>query len=130
MNPETFENCPICEGPVNKTITNFDATSPIYGRVFVKDVTLFKCQSCGEGFHSRESNRRINDEVNRLKELKKVETKKIYTGYTYPSFLDNKFIHKLWKKFYCHKGIHLFDEVGGNRRYLYCDACDLEVELK
>lgn len=36
----------------------------------------------------------------------------------------------LWRRFKCPKNIHAFDEVGSlNRNYLYCDACQLVVEI-
>jgi len=53
-----------------------------------------------------------------------------YRGITYFKFLDNEYIHRIWKKLFCPKNIHLLDEVGGNDHYLSCDACDLEVHIK
>lgn len=49
-------------------------------------------------------------------------------------------IAKLWKKFFCVRGYHLFDEVatvvtederrdGFMDHYLVCDACELMVEI-
>lgn len=56
----------------------------------------------------------------------------MYKGITYFSFLDNNLIHKLWKKFFCKKEIHLFDEVFDSEKehFLYCDACDLKINIK
>ena len=56
-----------------------------------------------------------------------------YRGITYPSFLRNKFIQKLWRRYMCKREIHLFDEVlsGGNpwSHYLVCDCCQLVVNI-
>jgi len=50
-------------------------------------------------------------------------------GLTYPGLLGNRLVWWLWKKIFCPRNIHLFDEVEtfeeGN--YLYCDACGLMV---
>ena len=53
-----------------------------------------------------------------------------YKGITYFSFLDNKFILKIWKKLFCKIGIHLFDEVISDKHYLICDACDLRLIIE
>ena len=58
-----------------------------------------------------------------------------YIGISYSHFLDNKWIHKLWKKFMCSRGRHLLDEVwspgsGAFSHYLYCDACGPEAHIK
>lgn len=54
-----------------------------------------------------------------------------YDKVTYPEFLDRPFIHKLWKKFLCYYGFHLFDEVHSSwkfgKHYLFCDACEFTV---
>jgi len=52
-----------------------------------------------------------------------------YRGITYFKFLDNKFFHSLFKKYFCKKNIHLFDETESSDHYLYCDACGLEVHI-
>jgi len=54
-----------------------------------------------------------------------------YVGITYPSFLYNRVVHWLWKRYMCPRNRHLFDEVWAvDEHYLYCDACELEVHIK
>ena len=54
------------------------------------------------------------------------KTKPTYRGMTHPE--KNL---KIWKKKYCSKEMHLFDEVWSEgEHYLYCDACGLEVHIK
>lgn len=49
---------------------------------------------------------------------------------TYPYFLQNKFSLWMWKKVFCPKGFHLFDEVQSvEHHYLSCDACEYTVNL-
>ena len=57
--------------------------------------------------------------------------------YTYPKFLQNKIVWKLWKKTFCKHGWHLWDEVitcgkkkGKAYHYLSCDACDEYIRIK
>ena len=50
-------------------------------------------------------------------------------GYTYPRWLQNRLCWWLWRHLCCRYGWHLLDEVVSNRHYLYCDACDTEIEL-
>ncbi len=53
-----------------------------------------------------------------------------YRGITYFKFLDNKFFRYLFKKYFCPKNIHLFDETASlEDHYLSCDACGLEVHI-
>ena len=53
-----------------------------------------------------------------------------YRGITYFKFLDNRFFHWLFKKYFCKKNIHLFDECESlDDHSLYCDACGLTVEI-
>jgi len=53
-----------------------------------------------------------------------------YQGLTYPHFLSWKLIFKLWKKIFCRKNIHLFDEVKTlDEHRLSCDACGLSVHI-
>ncbi len=41
------------------------------------------------------------------------------------------FVLPLWKKCFCKKGWHLFDEVATcNSNYLSCDACEIVVNIK
>ena len=51
-------------------------------------------------------------------------------GITYPKVFQNEIIWFLWKKFFCNRGWHLFDEVQSVNHYLYCDACEKTVLLK
>lgn len=53
-----------------------------------------------------------------------------YYGISYFSFLQFEFIYKFWKKYFCKKNIHLFDEVWNiENHYLVCDACGLIVHI-
>jgi hypothetical protein len=55
---------------------------------------------------------------------------KNYKGYTYPKFLQNKLCWYLWKRIFCKRGWHLWDEVSSlDEHYLYCDACECQVEI-
>jgi hypothetical protein len=68
--------------------------------------------------------------------------KKNWYGITYPfGFLvgsQSNWFTKLWKRFMCPHGWHLFDECWGASNSddyemvhsLYCDACDLDIEIK
>lgn len=48
-----------------------------------------------------------------------------WRGYSYPSVLDNRLAHFLWRILFCRTGWHLWDEVkSGENHYLFCDACD------
>jgi hypothetical protein len=54
-----------------------------------------------------------------------------YRGITYFHFLSNRFCHWLFKKYFCGKNIHLFDESESLEWHmLSCDACGLEVHIK
>jgi hypothetical protein len=58
-----------------------------------------------------------------------------YKGYGYPKFLQNEFMWKMWKKFCCKRGWHLWDEVYTTRKnkpfsYLHCDACGETIRTK
>jgi hypothetical protein len=55
---------------------------------------------------------------------------KCYFGISYPKIFSNGTILKLWERFMCRKGCHLFDEVWSCDHYLYCDACGLSVGIK
>ena len=53
-------------------------------------------------------------------------------GITYPgsAFCPN-WVLKLWKKYMCSHGWHLFDECDNIEKHsIYCDACDLDIEIK
>jgi hypothetical protein len=52
-----------------------------------------------------------------------------YIGLTYPKILSWKPILFLWKKFFCNKNMHLFDEVFSEKHYLYCDACGFCINV-
>ena len=57
-----------------------------------------------------------------------MEVKYNYHGITHavPSWLL-----PIWKKSFCRKNIHAFDEVGGqDMNYLSCDACGLMVNIE
>ena len=54
-----------------------------------------------------------------------------YRDITYFGFLQNKFFWWLFKKYFCRRDIHLFDETESlEYHYLSCDACGLEVYIK
>ena len=38
----------------------------------------------------------------------------------------------LWRRIFCRKNMHVFDEVvsSGDEHYLVCDACELVIEIK
>jgi len=50
---------------------------------------------------------------------------------TYPKIFQNRFTWAVWRKMFCVNGFHLFDEVwSAADHYLYCDACDLSIDVK
>jgi hypothetical protein len=51
---------------------------------------------------------------------------------TYPRILGNKLSWFMWKKLCCKRGWHLWDEVyvSKEEHYLFCDACEIRVEIK
>lgn len=56
-----------------------------------------------------------------------------YAGYTYSPLLDNALCHWLWRRVFCRRGWHLWDEVLsglGEAHYLYCDACEESVHIR
>ncbi len=54
-----------------------------------------------------------------------------YQNITYPGSFNNEKSLSNWKKEFCHKGHHLFDEVKKDTsHYLHCDACNLIVHIK
>lgn len=54
-----------------------------------------------------------------------------YRGITYFKFLQNRFCWWLFKKYFCKRNIHLFDECESLEwHYLSCDACGLEVHIE
>lgn len=58
-----------------------------------------------------------------------------YHGLTYPRLVQFAWQFWLWRKLFCKRKMHLFDEVfssGGDdwNHYLVCDACGLMVEIK
>lgn len=59
---------------------------------------------------------------------------KKYFGLSYPLILSNKLVLKFWKRFFCPRGYHLFDEVLSfgetTEHYFSCDACDLLVYIE
>ncbi len=53
-----------------------------------------------------------------------------YYGLTHPRILGCSFIRYLWKKFFCKRNFHLFDECESSESWcLHCDACELMVEI-
>lgn len=53
-----------------------------------------------------------------------------YCGLTYPKFLQNRFSRWIWKKVFCKRNFHLFDECESDIDwYLSCDACNLMVNI-
>jgi len=53
-----------------------------------------------------------------------------YRGITYFKFMDNKFFQWLFKKYFCKRNIHLFDESESlEYHFLSCDACGLTVNI-
>lgn len=64
--------------------------------------------------------------------------KPITTGWlvTYPRILQHDLIYRFWKRVFCPRHWHLFDQVGGRTGdgriagYLSCDACDLQAEVE
>ena len=53
---------------------------------------------------------------------------------SYPTGFRNEWpdlFYRLWKKIFCKRGLHLFDEVTSlDEHYLYCDACGLMVGIE
>jgi len=62
-------------------------------------------------------------------EFKTEKTKWLWISYPLPEFLQTEFIWNLWKKFMCIRGYHLWDEVYSNKHYLFCDACEIRLEI-
>lgn len=53
-----------------------------------------------------------------------------YRGITYFDCLGNRFVYWLFKKYFCKRHIHLFDECKSlGDHFLSCDACGLEVHI-
>ena len=56
----------------------------------------------------------------------KNRTKMKYIGYTY--FIPALFL-PLWRKVFCCRHWHLWDEILSDEHYLYCDACGLTLHI-
>lgn len=55
---------------------------------------------------------------------------KNWYGISYLSVLDHGWVHRLWKRFCCVRGWHLWDETaGGDTHSLYCDACGFNLGI-
>lgn len=53
-----------------------------------------------------------------------------WLGITYPRLLDHGWIQRLWAKYLCPRGWHLWDEVlGACGHSLYCDACEISIAI-
>jgi len=53
-----------------------------------------------------------------------------YRGYVYPRCFDNYRMWWVWRKLFCPRGWHLWDEVSTpDESYLFCDACGEEVGI-
>ena len=53
-----------------------------------------------------------------------------YVGYSYPRWLDRALIQKLWKRWCCKMGWHLWDEIWSpDGHWLFCDACEDEIRI-
>jgi len=62
--------------------------------------------------------------------LSKTRMEEPWLSLTYPSFLDNRLCHWLWKKLCCPRGWHLFDECQSlDDHMLNCDACGYELPI-
>ncbi len=51
----------------------------------------------------------------------------MYYGFThgFAPFVRFEFFLKIWRRVFCRKGIHLWDEVESNtEHYMSCDACE------
>ena len=56
---------------------------------------------------------------------------KKYEGITYFKIFDNSIARKIFRRFFCKRGVHLFDEVVNDKeQYLHCDACELIVYVE
>lgn len=56
--------------------------------------------------------------------VRRLEADVDYPMVTYPSILDREWVQKIWRRWCCPRGWHLFDEVRGRGyQYLHCDAC-------
>jgi len=54
-----------------------------------------------------------------------------YRGLTYLPPLDFRIVRWVWRRVFCSRAIHLFDEVWSiDRHSLHCDACELSVLIK
>jgi hypothetical protein len=53
----------------------------------------------------------------------------MHQGWTYPKVLGNRLVWRLWKRLFCKRGWHLWDEVSSEYHYLFCDACHTEAHL-
>ena len=50
------------------------------------------------------------------------------TMHTYPGIFDNRLARFIWRRWFCPRGWHLWDEVLSGlheRHYLTCDACSM-----
>jgi len=54
-----------------------------------------------------------------------------WRGFTHPSLLSTPIVRLIWRKLFCKRGWHLWDEVLSlEDHYLSCDACDSTVRLR
>lgn len=50
-----------------------------------------------------------------------------YQGYTYPHIFDHRLVHAVWRRLFCPRGWHLWDECWSPEAHvLFCDACEAE----
>lgn len=52
-----------------------------------------------------------------------------YYGVSYPRLFDNGFAHWFWRRAFCPRNWHLFDECKSTDHVLHCDACGLMVHV-
>ena len=60
----------------------------------------------------------------------KMRLREKYAGITYPKVLDNALARWVWRRFFCPKGWHLWDECFTRHNFLFCDACEIDLTIR
>jgi hypothetical protein len=57
-------------------------------------------------------------------------TMKYWYHTTYPRIFDSPFVQSLWKRIFCPRGWHLWDEHANAEQHdLFCDACEFSLYI-
>ena len=49
--------------------------------------------------------------------------------FTYPKVLQRKSVWRIWKKTFCKRGWHLWDQCISDKNELFCDACERTITI-